>query len=433
MNEEIVNTHIDTHASKDLSQQGLNEQSTSINRGLVLLLSVACAFTVANLYYIQPLLASIGHEFAVSAGEIGFVATTGQIGYACGLLLIIPLGDTINQRKLIMITLIAVTIALGIMALAPSLFILTIASFLLGLTTVVPQLIIPYAANLAPERSRGQVVGTVMSGLLIGILLARTISGVVGQYLGWRVMYWIAAGLMIVLAIVLRTLLPNDIGTKRSISYPRLLRSLWDLLKSEPILQETSVFGALVFGAFSAFWVTLSFLLETPPYHLGSEVAGLFGLVGVAGALAASFVGRFADRRDARLTNGLSILIVVVSFVLMWLTGQWIIGLVVGVVLLDLGTQANQVSSQTRIYSLDPMSRNRLNTVYMVCYFIGGSLGSLLGTYGWSVGKWNGVCIVSIGMLLIAFAFYLLHSRRARAAREHAVQMSIERLQQAGQ
>lgn len=434
MHEEIAEADIQTQLQTQISGENvedvgerIEEQVKSLDGRLVLLMAVASALSVANLYYIQPLLAAIGHEFAVSAGQIGFVATMSQIGYAGGMLLIIPLGDIFNQRKLIVWMLLAVTVALGIIALAPSLFILAFASLLVGLTTIVPQLIVPYAASLAPEKTRGQVVGSVMSGLLIGILLARTVSGVIGQYLGWRVVYWFAAVMMVLLAISLRLFLPDDNRLKRGMSYPHLLRSLWFLLRTEPIVQEVSILGGLTFGAFSAFWVTLSFLLETPPYHFGSDVAGLFGLVGVAGAMAASFVGRFADRGDARLLNGASILIVCVSFILMWLTGQWIAGLIIGVILLDLGAQANQVSCQTRVYSLNPAARNRLNTVYMVCYFLGGSLGSVLGTYGWSLWHWSGVCLISLIMLVLALAFYVVHSRRAGLARERAVQLALER------
>ena len=399
--------------SASLKEVSTNENA-SIDRRLVWVMAIACCVAVANLYYIQPMLADMGRSFAVSAGTIGFTATLGQLGYASGILLIVPLGDKYNQRTLIVGMLVAVTIALVFMALAPSITLLGVASFLVGLTTVVPQLIIPFAASLASEKTRGQVVGTVMSGLLIGILIARTVSGVVGAQLGWRAMYWIAAVMMVILIFLMRFLLPDDRAQKGTLSYPRLLKSLWDLLRNEPVLRETSIFGAMLFGAFSAFWVTLSFLLETPPYHYGSEVAGLFGLVGVAGALAASLVGRVADRGGARKANGLSILITLASFIIMWLTGQWLAGLIIGVILLDLGTQGNQVASQTRVYSLDPMARNRLNTVYMVLYFVGGSVGSLLGTWGWNLARWNGVCTVSCIMLLIAVIFYAVNTKRMR-------------------
>lgn len=394
--------------------EGTQDGTATVDRRLVLIMSAACAISVGNLYYIQPLLANMGREFVASANQMGIIATLSQIGYACGLLFIIPLGDKYNQRTLIVGMLSAVTLALIGMATASSIVLVGIASFLVGMTTVVPQFIIPYSAHLAPPKARGQVVGTVMSGLLIGILLARTVSGIVAAHLGWRAMYWIAAAMMILLAVAMRILLPDDRAKKGSMSYPQLLRSLWGLVQDEPVLRETMLFGALAFAAFSAFWVSLSFFLETPPYHFGSEVVGLFGLVGVTGALAASFVGKFADRRDPRLANGMGLVIILIAFVLMWLTGQWLFGLIVGTILLDLGTQSNQISCQARIYSLQPAARNRLNTIYMFIYFVGGSIGSILGTLGWSTAGWNGVCAVACVLILLALAFYVLNARGMR-------------------
>lgn len=251
-----------------------------------------------------------------------------------------------------------------------------------------------------------------MSGLLIGVLLARTVSGFIAAQLGWRTMYWIAAGMMLALAGVLWLVLPKEQPRAR-MSYPQMFKSLWQFIRTEPVLREASLFGGLAFGAFSVFWVTLVFFLETPPYHYGSEVAGLFGLAGVAGALAASNIGKLSDRINARTITGIMLLITLVAFVLFWLIGQMLWGLIIGVILLDLGTQGTHISNQTRIYSLNAQANSRLNTVYMVSYFIGGSLGSLLGTYGWSIGHWTGVSLVGIVMLLAALGVYVLGSRRA--------------------
>lgn len=382
------------------------EKAPYLGRGIVLLLAVACGISVANLYYAQPLLADIARDFRVSQGAIGIVATLTQLGYATGLLLIVPLGDAFDRRNLTTITLFAVTLALVATALAPSLPILAITSYAVGVTTIVPQIIIPFAASLARPEERGRVVGMIMSGLLIGILLARTVSGFLGARLGWRAMYWIAAGLMILLLLVLRALLPKDRpGT--SISYPRLLRSLWDFIRDEPVLREASVFGGLAFGAFSAFWVTLVFFLGTAPYHYGSDVAGLFGLVGVVGALAASLVGKWADRVEARRITGGMLLIALAAFVVFWLAGSWLWGLIVGVILLDFGTQGAHISNQSRIFALNPGASSRLNTVYMTSYFVGGSLGSMLGSYGWSVARWNGVCFVGVVLVVLAIFVYV--------------------------
>jgi predicted MFS family arabinose efflux permease len=405
-----------SNSPKDFSTDLVSPDHPShISRVLVWTMSITCGAAVANLYYIQPLLAIMAHDFSVSTSQIGSIATLGQIGYTIGLLLIVPLGDRFNQRSLIVFMSVAVAISLILMALAPTMAQLGVASLLIGITTVVPQLIIPYAAGLAPDRMRGRVVGSIMTGLLIGILAARIVSGFVGAKLGWHAIYWIAAGLMIIQAIILRILLPNDTLKKGGMKYLDLLRSLWGLLKIEPVLRETSILGALTFACFSAFWVTSSFLLETPPYHLGSDIVGLFGLVGIAGALAASLVGKLADRRDPRFANGIAISITLFSFLLMWFTGQWLLSLVIGVMLLDLGTQANQVTNQARIYSLNPLARSRLNTVYMVSYFTGGALGSLLGTVGWSIAKWNGVCIAACLLMIIALSIFVFNSIKKKS------------------
>jgi predicted MFS family arabinose efflux permease len=317
----------------------------------------------------------------------------------------VPLGDRLDRRRLIVGTLLAVAAALGLAALAPGPGWLALACFGIGATTVAAQIIVPLAASLAGPHERGRVVGTVMSGLLLGILLARTVSGTVGAHFGWRAMYALAAALMLGLALLLRLSLPAD-PPRGELRYLALLGSLWELLRTQPVLREASLFGGLAFGAFSAFWVTLAFLLAGPPYGYGSEVAGLFGLVGVAGALAASAAGRLADRTDARRTSGAALLIALASYAVFWLLGDRLWGLVLGVVLLDLGVQAAHISNQTRVYSLIPEARSRLNTVYVVIYFIGGSLGSALGTLAWSRLGWSGVCAVGGLMLTLALALF---------------------------
>jgi len=403
-----------------------SNKPTTIDNWLVWVMAVSCGLTAANLYYMQPLLADMGRSFAVSINQIGFTATLGQLGFASGLILIVPLGDKYNQRTLIVSTLCILAVALTAMAFVQTIVLLSIASYAVGLTTVIPELIIPFAVSLAPSNERGRIAGTTLSGLLIGILLARTVGGFVGEHLGWQAMYWIATAMMILLAAALRFLLPTDSSLKRKMSYPRLLSSLWGLLRSEPVLQEISIFGALAFASFNAFWVTLSFFLETPPYHYGSEVAGLFGLVSIASALTAPAVGKFADRRDARLANGVALAAILFSFVVMWLTGQWLIGLIPGVILLDVGVQVTQVSNQARLYSLNPAARNRSNTVYMFMFFLGGSLGSLLGTFGWSVAKWNGVCAVACFLLIVGLGFYILNGRHIRRwKKRHELELCV--------
>jgi predicted MFS family arabinose efflux permease len=249
----------------------------------------------------------------------------------------------------------------------------------------------------------------VMSGLLIGILLARTVSGFVGANFGWRSMYWIASVLMILLALALSKLLPKSQPTLR-VPYLKLMQSLFELIR-QPVLQEASLAGAMSFAAFSAFWSTLVFLLAQPPYHYGSEVAGLFGLVGVVGAAAAPLVGKLADRRSPKLTVALGLAITTISFLVFWWQGHQLVGLIFGVILLDLGVQTTMVSNQARIYSLPPEAHSRLNALYIMFYFVGGALGSFLGAYAWSRWQWNGVCAVSLLMLAIAFTTFFKRSR----------------------
>jgi predicted MFS family arabinose efflux permease len=258
------------------------------------------------------------------------------------------------------------------------------------------------------------VVGSVFSGILLGILLARTFSGSVGAHLGWRAVYAIAAAMMLCVAILVQFLLPRS---KPAIELPylSLLRSTVDLIRKHRDLREAAFLGGCLFCCFSAFWTTLVFFLGTPPYHYGAEAAGLFGLVGAGGAAGAPLFGRLADRRGPRFAVGLAMLSVLLSFGLMWVAGKILAGLIVGVLLMDMGTQAGHIANQTRIYSLDADARSRLNMFYMVCYFVGGAIGSLLGAYAWRVRGWTGVCVFCLGVMLLALAKFAA-GRQAQAS-----------------
>lgn len=370
--------------------------------GLVWLMAAACGATAANLYYNQPLLGEIGRALGGGGSRLGLVPTLTQVGYAAGMLLIVPLGDSLERRRVTVTMTVLVSLALVGAALAPTLPLLTAAGFAIGLTTVVPQLLVPFAAHLAAPEQRGRVVGTVMSGLLIGILLSRTAAGFVGTHLGWRAMYWLAAGLMLALALLLRLALPAQ-APAAPLSYPALLRSLGTLAREEPALRLHAALGALSFGAFSVFWSTLALYLESLPAHHGPQVAGLFGVVGVAGALAAPLVGRYADAYGGvRRINAAALGALLLSFAVLRLLGHGLWGIALGVVLLDLGAQANHISNQTRVYALRPEARSRLNTLYMVTYFAGGALGSWLGTAAWGRWGWTGVCAAGAGLALAA-------------------------------
>ena len=378
---------------------------------IVAVLAVACGLSVGNLYYIQPILPDIAAGLRVPAGAVGGVAALGQVGYGLGLLLLVPLGDTRSRRQLILRALGGVIVGLVAVAVAPGLAWLAAAMLALGVVNVVPQMIVPFAAALAGPAERGRVVGTVMSGLLIGILLARTVSGFVTAAFGWRAVYWMAAALMVALAATLWRLLPRD-APRPGLPYPALLRSLWGLLRAEPALREAAWLGALSFGAFNVFWITLALFLAGPAHHYGSATVGRFGLGGVAGALGASGAGRLADRIDPRRTTGAALALMLIAFALFGPAGTRLWALIAGIVLLDLGAQVTHISNQTRIYSLHAAARNRYNTVYMVAYFIGGAGGSALGLWGWAQAGWAGVCGIGLALVAAALAVYA----RARLA-----------------
>ncbi|MDB4874535.1 MAG: transporter [Gemmatimonadetes bacterium] len=384
------------------------------------LLSFTAGAVVANLYYNQPLLPQIGRTFALPDSRVGLVNTTAQVGYAVGLLLFVPLGDVIERRRLMVMLLIAVSVSLAVAAGAPNITVLTVASFAIGVTTVVPQVVVPYAAGLVDASMRGRVVGRVMGGLLIGILAARVLAGAVGAVAGWRAMFAIAAVLMVALAIALSRMLPAE-PPRVAMRYGMLLRSLVTIARTQPVVRDAGVIGALNFVAFSAFWTTLAFRLELPPLHYGSAIAGAFGLIGIVGASVAPMVGKLADKRTPRSTVGVGLGVVLLSFVLFALAGSTIAGLVIGVIVLDAGMQVVNISNQTRIYQLPAAEHNRLNTVYMVTYFAGGSLGSALGVWAWGRWQWTGVCAVGLGALALSAAVYLRGARRFSARAGTAV------------
>ena len=388
--------------------EGAGSGNSILSKSLIRILAFSAAVTIANLYYIQPLLAEIAQTFQVSQVSVGFVAMLTQIGYALGMLTLLPLADIKEKKFLIVLLLFCSTGSLLLMAFSPNITVLAVASFAVGFSSVVPQLIIPLAAQLAPPRERGRIIGSVMSGLLIGILVSRTFSGFVGQYSNWRYVYIIAAVLMVVLAVFLNRALPTCPPVSK-IKYSKLFTTMFHLLKTLPVLQEAAISGAMMFAAFSAFWTTLVFLLESPHYNLGADVAGLFGLVGVAGAFIAPVAGRLADKRNPKFTVGFGMIIVILSFVCFFIFGYQFWGLIVGVILLDVGIQACMISNQARIHSLGDEARNRINTIYMVSYFIGGALGSLLGSYFYAGFGWWGVCIFGLSTQLVAVVNHRAH------------------------
>lgn len=374
-------------------------------------MAIATGVTVANIYYAQPLLDTLAKAFDVPIHTAGLIVTVTQLGYAAGLMFLVPLGDMIERRRLVVTVTLLTSMALVGAALAPSIELFFAASLAIGVTSVVVQILVPFAAHLAADHARGRVVGRVMSGLLLGILLARTVSGLMSDAFGWRSMFWLAAGVMLIQAAVLARVLPRDPG-KAQVSYPALLRSVLHLLRDEPVLRRRIVYGFCVFASFSALWTALPFLLAAPPFGYSLARIGAFGLLGVAGAMAASFAGHLHDHGYARIATGGFIALVMLAFALMGLFPHALAALVVGIVVLDLGVQGTQILNQSAIYQLSPEARSRLTTAYMTCYFAGGAAGSAGAAYAYSLAGWAGVSWVGATPPLLALLYWLTERRQ---------------------
>jgi len=376
--------------------------SRSISSSLTILMAVTCGLVVANIYYNQPLLVEIGHTFNVSDSTVSLLATMTQVGYTIGLLFAVPLGDKVERKRLVLVMLGIAFLSMSVSALAPSFEVLVIAGLFTGIFSAVPQVLLPMTAQLAGDHERGKVVGRVMSGLLIGILLSRTISGYVGAHFGWRIMFGAGAGIMVILSLALLRYLPHSQPTYQG-SYASLMRSLITLARTLRPLQKSALTGCFMFAAFSVFWTTLVFFLEGAPYHYGSDMVGLFGLIGACGALAAPLAGKSADKRGPQFTLRLGIFASMFSYVLLGAGGTYLWVLIIGVIILDIGMQTTHISNQSRIFSLIPEARSRINTVYMTSAFIGGSIGSLAGSLAWTHGGWVYVSAIALVFVLIAY------------------------------
>ncbi|TWF38878.1 putative MFS family arabinose efflux permease [Chitinophaga polysaccharea] len=378
----------------------------TLSRWNILVMALCTGLIVANIYYSQPLLVLMSEEFGVTESNAGQVTFFTQLGYALGLLFCVPLGDKLERKSQIVVMTLAAVVALVAAAKSVNITMLKVTGLMIGFTSVVPQLILPLAANLSDPASRGKVIGTIMSGLLVGILLSRTLSGMVGHHLGWRAMFWIAAGISALLALIMITSFPSSKPSFNG-TYGQLMKSLLTLIKEQPVLREASAINACCFAMFGMFWTTVVFLLSAPPFKYTSEQIGLMGLAAAAGALGAPLVGRIADKKNPRIAIGYGIIFLFLGYFLFYVFQTKLIGIIIGIVAIDLGLQGIHVSNQTRIYTLLPEARNRLNTVFMTTSFIGTSLGSGIGLWVWSVAQWKGVCMAGTGLISIALIIYL--------------------------
>jgi predicted MFS family arabinose efflux permease len=381
-------------------------------------MAVAAGASAANVWYNQPMLGEIAVSFGVSEQAVAAIPTATQLGFAAGILLLLPLGDRVNRRAVILWQLGATVLALIGAALAPNVTTLIVASVLVGAGGSTAQQIVPFAAELAEPAARGRVVGTVMSGLLSGILLARVLSGAVAEQFGWRAMCWLGAAIAVAMAVMLRAMLPRSRPSVLA-RYPELLASLASIARDYPALRRATLLQALIFATISAFWSVLALLLQGPAFGLGPTTAGLFGVVGVAGILASPLAGRVADRRGPQGVITLAISLVAASFVL-FMAWPTIVGLILGVILVDLGAQASMISNQSIIYGLAAEARGRINTVFMTGMFLGGAVGSAGAGVAWALGGggiagWRAVCAFCLVLALAAGALQIRHVKAVRA------------------
>ncbi|EMH0542940.1 MFS transporter [Enterobacter hormaechei] len=371
----------------------MTKTTQGLSPALILLMSVATGLAVASNYYAQPLLDTIARAFDLSASSAGFIVTAAQLGYAAGLLFLVPLGDMFERRMLIVSMTLLAAGGMLITASSQSLTMMIIGTALTGLFSVVAQILVPLAATLASPEKRGKVVGTIMSGLLLGILLARTVAGLLASLGGWRTVYWVASVLMVIMALALWRGLPK-VKQENHLNYPQLLASVFSLFTRDKLLRTRAVLGCLTFANFSILWTSMAFLLAAPPFNYSEGVIGLFGLAGAAGALGARPAGGLADKGKSHMTTSAGLVLLLLSWAAIWYGHVSVLALIVGILVLDLTVQGVHITNQTVIYRVKPDARNRLTAGYMTSYFIGGAAGSLISASAWQHAGWTGVCAI---------------------------------------
>ncbi|KGM26617.1 MULTISPECIES: MFS transporter [Photorhabdus] len=377
-----------------------NISRTSLSPALVALMAIATGLVVASNYYAQPLLDTIALQFNLTANEAGFIVTTAQLSYAVGLIFLVPLGDIFERRGLIVSMTILAAVGLLITATSQNIWQMLLGTALTGLFSVVAQVLVPLAATLALPHQRGKAVGTIMSGLLLGILLARTISGTMATLGGWRTVFWVASVLLVILSLTLWRYLPRY-KQVTDLNYFQLLRSIAKFVTTTPLLRVRSILGALTFANFSMLWTSMAFLLSAPPFNYSEGVIGLFGLVGAAGALMAAKTGQLVDKGKGSLTTTISLVLLLLSWIPIGLAKESLIGFMIGILLLDIAIQGVHVTNQSTIYRIMPEARNRLTAAYMTIYFIGGAFGSLVSGYAYKHSGWYGVAAAGMAISTI--------------------------------
>jgi predicted MFS family arabinose efflux permease len=384
----------------------------TIRRPLVLLLALASGLTVANTYYAQPLLEAIARDLGVGDATAGLIVTLGQIGYALGLVLLVPLGDLLDRRRLVTGLLLVAAGGLLLVAAAPAIGLVDAGIVLVGFTSVAAQIFVPFAATLAADHERGRVVGQVMTGLLLGTLLSRSVAGLIAQVAGWRTVYVVAAVLTAALAVLISRSLPHHPPTTDH-RYRDLLLSVAHLVAREPVLRLRSVFGALSFATFNMLWTPIAFVLAAPPYRFAEAAIGVFALVSVPTVFLTGFIGRLSDLGRGRALTGVYLTVVLAGTGLAAWGVRHLVALAAGALLITLGQQCVHITNQSEIYRLAPTARSRITTAYMTSYFGGGIVGSALAMTVYTTRGWGGVCVLLAGVTVVALVIWTAERLRS--------------------
>ena len=373
--------------SHTVVEQPIRVESSGLTTAQIAIMAVSAGICVANIYYNQPILPHLARSFQASEHDVGRVAVLAQAGYGFGLFFLTPLGDKVNRKRLMLVLQILLVIALLCMTFANSLLLVNIMSFLIGLSAVSVQIIVPMAASLARE-NRGRIVGIIFTGILVGVLFARVFSGFVAEWLGWRYVYGISAAMVTGVMIALQVSLPNVASEFRG-TYGQLLASTVHQIGRFPLLRQTALLGALVFGTFCSFWTTLTFHLSGPPFRYQTGTIGLFGLLAIGAALMAPYFGKLADKGNANQVRLITVSLIILSVLIVKVFPFSAVAFILTVLLLDLGAQSTQVTNTALIYTLDSTAHSRINTVYMTTYFLGGAIGTFVGIQCWAWGGWS--------------------------------------------
>ncbi|KAA8602583.1 MULTISPECIES: MFS transporter [Vibrio] len=374
----------------------------TLGTGRLLLMSSAVSATAANLYYNQPILPKIGTELGLTSAQLGAVPAASQIGYAVALLFLSPLGDTLPRKRLIAILSVMLVLSSFIAFSASSLIVLVVACFAIGLSANITQQLIPFAASLSTPETKGKVIGTLMTGLTVGILLSRTLSGFVGEQFGWRAVFMMSASIAMIFGLMLYAFLPTNTPTIK-IPYLKLVASMATLIKQHSILRTSALTGALWFASFNALWATLALHVSESPFNYNAQQAGMFGVIAFAGVIGAKVSGSLVGKFGSRNMISMALVIIAAGFVVSGLFADTLIGLIAGIILIDLGVFSAQVSNQVRVFSIDPQAQSRINGVYMLGYYLGGAFGSFVGIQVFELVGWVGVVGFSVAAVALSF------------------------------